>query len=609
VSPKLVQMRLTSPGPAERGKGEFVGWCMKTKTPATSWRVARIVALVTGACLHVSMGGALAEAQQPPGSAPPPSQPQATDTSSAQASAAAQPKFDLEAYDVDGNTLLDTTTIEAAVYPFLGPDRTREDVAAARDALQKAYQSRGYQTVVVEVPQQNARSGIVRFHIVEAPVGRLRVVDSQYHLPSRIKEQVPSLREGRVPNFNEAQKEVAELSRLPESRVTPIVKPGKSPGTVDIDLKVSDTLPVSASLEVNNDHSQNTSVLRTLPSVSYSNLWQLGHSFTATAVLAPENLDDSEVFSANYMAPIWGTPWNVMAYGYYSNSNVATLGGTNALGKGYGIGVRGILGLPQISDFGLGEFAETFTFGADFKQSYQDIYLGGKLSPCDELHTESTDFIVPHCIIYYAPLFASYKLDQATASATTSITASVTAGLRGTGSGKVAFQYLRANAQSNFVHANLDITDLRELFDDVWLSSRISAQISDQPLVPAEQFSLGGLTNLRGYLQSEAIGDDGILGSLELRSPSLASLANKYIDNPWIDDWRFYVFTDDGVARVIDTLPGQQSVFGLASFGGGTRLQLFSHFTGDVLMGMPLRNGPATKAWHPYTEFTVKTEL
>jgi hemolysin activation/secretion protein len=581
---------------------------MKRKTPARSWRAARFVAPMIGACLQASIGAALADAPQPPATPPaaPSSQPQPNDSSSAKASAPTPPKFDLEAYDVDGNTLLDTPTIEAAVYPFLGPDRTRDDVAAARDALQKAYQSRGYQSVVVEVPQQNARSGIVRFHIVEAPVGKLRVVDSQYHLPSRIKEQVPSLREGRVPNFTEAQKEVAELNRLPDSRVTPLVKPGRVPGTVDIDLKVNDALPVQASLEVNNDHSQNTSFLRTIPSVTYSNLWQLGHSFTATATLAPENINDSEVFSANYMAPIWDTPWTVMAYGYYSNSNVATLGGTNALGKGYGIGVRGILGLPQISDFGLGEFAETFTFGADFKQSYQDIYFGGKLSPCD---AADQYFIVPHCIIYYAPLFASYKLDQATASAATSITASVTAGIRGAGSGKVAFQYLRANAQSNFVHANLEFTDLRELYGDVWLSSRVSAQISDQPLVPAEQFSLGGLTSLRGYLQSEAIGDDGIVGSLELRSPSLAALTNKYIDNPWIDDWRFYVFTDDGVARVIDTLPGQQSTFGLASFGGGTRLQLFSHFTGDVLMGMPLRNGPATKAWHPYTEFTVRAEL
>jgi len=578
---------LTSLRPSERGKGEFVGRRMKTKTPATSWRVARVVAPIIGACLHASMGAALADAQQPLGSVPPASH--STDTSSAQGSTAAQPKFDLEAYDVDGNTLLDTPTIEAAVYPFLGPDRTRDDVAAAKDALEKAYHSRGYQSVVVEVPQQNARTGIVRFHIVEAPVGRLRVVASQYHLPSRVKEQVPSLREGQIPNFNEAQKEVAELNRLPESNVTPLVKPGKTPGTVDVDLKVSDTLPLHASLEVNNDHSQNTSVLRTIPSVTYANLWQLGHSFSATAILAPENLDDSEVFSGSYLVPIWGTSWSVLTYGYYSNSDVATLGGTAALGKGYAIGLRGILQLPQ-----LGGFSPTFSFGADFKHFLETLTLGNASTGAE---------------IDYVPLFASAKLDSATASSTTSITASLTAGLRGIGSGVAAFHNKRFEAQGNFVHANLDFTDLRELFDDVWLSSRLNAQISDSPLISSEQISLGGLTSLRGYLQSEALGDDGIVGSLEIRSPSLVPLANTFINHPWLNDWRLYVFTDDGVTRVLDSLPGQQSVFGFASFGGGSRLQLFSHFTGDVLMGMPLRNGPVTKVWHPYTEFTVRTEL
>jgi hemolysin activation/secretion protein len=563
---------------------------MKTRTPAKSWRPVCIAAPVVGFWLCMPLDTALAEAPpQQATPAQPASQTQQTPAPSAQAAAPTQPKFDLEAYDVEGNTLLDTPTIETAIYPYLGPDRTKDDVAAARDALLQAYRSKGYQSVVVEVPQQNARTGIVRFHVVEAPVGRLRVVGSEYHLPSRIKEQVPALREGKVPDFNQAQKEIAELNQSPETRVTPVVKSGKVPGTVDIDLKVSDSLPAHASLEVNNDHSQNTSVLRTIPSASYSNLWQLGHTVSVTAILAPENLDDSEVFSGSYLAPIWGTPWTVLAYGYYSNSDVATLGGTAALGKGYAIGLRGILQLPQLYDF-----SATFNFGADFKHFLESLSLGNSSTGAE---------------IDYVPVVASFKLDNATTTSSTSITASLTAGLRGIGGGVATFHNKRFEAQGNFVHANLDFTDLRELFDDVWLSSRLNAQIADSPLVSSEQFSLGGLTSLRGYLQSEALGDDGIVGSLELRSPSLVSLANTYVNHPWLNEWRFYAFTDDGVTRVLDSLPGQQYVFGFASFGAGSHLQLFKHFSADVLMGMPLRNGPVTRAWHPYTEFTVKTEL
>src|SRR5271165_6735986 len=58
--------------------------------------------------------------------------------------------FDVEAYDIDGAKLLPTVEVEAAVYPFLGPGRTAQDIDNARAALEKAYRDHGYQSVVVE---------------------------------------------------------------------------------------------------------------------------------------------------------------------------------------------------------------------------------------------------------------------------------------------------------------------------------------------------------------------------------------------------------------------------------------------------------------------------
>src|SRR5262249_52485763 len=159
---------------------------------------------------------------------------------------------------------------------------------------------------------------------------------------------------------------------------------------------------------------------------------------------------------------------------------------------------------------------------ADFKHFLEALTLGSASTGAE---------------IDYVPLFASVKLDTATASSTTSITGSLTAGLRGLGSGVAAFHNKRFAAQGNFVHANLDFTDLRELYADIWLASRVNAQIADSPLVSSEQFSLGGLTSLRGYLQSEALGDDGIVGSIELRSPSLVPLIDSFIDRDWLNEW------------------------------------------------------------------------
>lgn len=97
----------------------------------------------------------------------------------ADAAPAAQPAsnaprtFDLNEFIVRGNTKLQSIDIEKAVYPFEGPGKTIDDVNAARDALQKTYQDKGYQSVVVELPQQQVKDGVIVLQVVEAKVGRL----------------------------------------------------------------------------------------------------------------------------------------------------------------------------------------------------------------------------------------------------------------------------------------------------------------------------------------------------------------------------------------------------------------------------------------------------
>src|SRR5215472_13189539 len=82
---------------------------------------------------------------------------------SAAADAPAAPRpLDIEAYDVDGNTLLDQISVETAVYPYLGPDKTAADVERARSALEAFYHAHGFDSVVVEIPQQDVSDHIVR---------------------------------------------------------------------------------------------------------------------------------------------------------------------------------------------------------------------------------------------------------------------------------------------------------------------------------------------------------------------------------------------------------------------------------------------------------------
>jgi hemolysin activation/secretion protein len=491
--------------------------------------------------------------------------------------------FDVEAYDIDGNKLLEEIEVERAVYPFLGPGRTGADIDHARDALEKAYHDKGYQSVVVEIPAQSVSDNIVRLHVIEAPVGRLRVTGSRYHSLDVIRKEASAFQEGQVPNINEAQKELDELNRRPDRRVSPVLTAGTVPGTVDVNLKVDDNLPLHASLEFTNDHSPDTDPLRLTATTHYDNLWQAGHSVSFTYSVAPQDVSQSEIFAGSYLAPFANTPWSLLVYGYDSNSNVASLGGTTVLGKGYAIGTRGVLQLPA-----KGDLAQSVSFGLDFKNFIQDVTFGGATTP------------VP---IEYWPINAVYTLQRDGRGSSTKATLGFTAGLP-LGSNTATFDHARANAKPTFVHLNLDVTQTESLGGGVEAALRVSAQVANEPLVSNEQFAIGGLASVRGYLQSEEVGDDGFTGSLEVRSPIIAP---KFA--PFLDSLRFYIFSDGGTVTILDPAPGVEQYFALASAGVGMRFGFFKHLTGDVLVANPFITGMATHANQPRATFSLKTDF
>ena len=134
--------------------------------------------------------------------------------------------FPVRQFRVRGTKLLSHAEIADAVYPYTGLGRTLEDLENARAALEKAYHDKGYQSVGVELPQQNGTRGIIYLVAVENAVGRLRVRGSEYHLPSRIKENAPSLAEGTVPDFAKVQEDIVALNSWADRKVTPSLKPG-----------------------------------------------------------------------------------------------------------------------------------------------------------------------------------------------------------------------------------------------------------------------------------------------------------------------------------------------------------------------------------------------
>ena len=462
------------------------------------------------------------------------------------------------------------TEIEDAVYPFLGPGRTSADVEQARRALEQAFHDKGYQTVAVQIPRQEAKGGIVYLQVVEATVGRLRVKGARYFSPDQIKAHAPSLAEGKVVNFNEVPHDIVALNQSSDLRVTPTLSQGKLPGTVDIDLNVKDTLPVHGSLELNNRYSANTKPLRLIGSISDDNLWQLGHAVGFNFEIAPQRLRNAEIFSAYYLAPVPSVEgMSLMVQGTKQNSNVAAIGNTGALSRGKILGVRANFTLPAGHDF-----YQSISLGLDYKQFDQDITVG------------SSDISSP---ITYYPLSANYSATYAPKGSVTALNAGVTFDLRGTGSASAEFDNSRFGADGGFIYFHGDLSHTHDLPAGLQVFGKIQGQIADQPLLSAEQFSAGGLDTVRGYLEGEVPGDNAFCSSIEFRSPSVISWLGQKSG-----EWRFYIFGDAGWVTKIDTLPEETSRFSLESLGAGSRIQVLDHFSGSIDAAEPLTSQSTT---------------
>ncbi len=419
-------------------------------------------------------------------------------------------RFDIYEFVVVGNTALADEIIERAVYPHLGPDRTANDVNAAATALEKAYQDAGYMTVAVGIPEQSTASGVITLEVTEGRVERMRVTGAEYTLPSRVREATPSLAEGSVPNFADVQEELGRVGRNADLRVTPLLQPGRVPGSVNVELRLEDKSPLHGSLELNNKRSADTDAGRLEASIRYDNLWQRRHSIGLTYFSSPRNRDEVEVFGLNYAAPLG--PGILAAFYARSNSNIPTQFDTASLGRGDTYGARYVLPLPDRNR----GFFHSISFGLDYKDNDQDtVGIAG------------TSFSISQPVRYWV-MSAQYGLTlpfesgarlRFGATAAAGSTAMNERYIDCNGFRVEQFACRRDGATPGFFVGRFELEGRYPMGGGWVASARGDLQRANQPLINSEQFSAGGSDSVRGYLESERLGDEGERVRLELATP------------------------------------------------------------------------------------------
>ncbi|MBK8092081.1 MAG: BamA/TamA family outer membrane protein [Verrucomicrobiaceae bacterium] len=132
----------------------------------------------------------------------------------------------------------------------------------------------------------------------------------------------------------------------------------------------------------------------------------------------------------------------------------------------------------------------------------------------------------------------------------------------------------------------------------------MQGQASPSPLINTEQIAAGGISTVRGYLVATQLGDGGIIGSMELRTPALSETARDKNN-----EWRAYAFADATTALRQCHPAGEERTQSLASIGIGSRLRWKEHYFGSLDIGMPLITQPNSIAQHLNMTFRLGADF
>ncbi len=475
-----------------------------------------------------------------------------------QAPAEGGPRFDILEFVVVGDTLLGAAAIERAVYPFLGPGRTAGDAEDARKALERAYQAAGYLSIAVTLPQQRVDAGEVRLEVTQATVDRLSVTGAKFHLPSRIREALPSLAPGNVPNFNEMQAELGLLARASADReITPLLSAGERPGTLAVELKVQDELALHGSTEINDKQSVGTETGRFEAGLSYGNLFQRGHSLGLNWFYSPRQPKQANILSATYQFPLGGPGDRLVLSATNSDSDTPTTLGGATVSRGKTVRLLWRDELPE---------REGLNHALSWGLTYHDL---------NDRNQDVAGFTLETPHLRYVTAQAAYDWNWAGAGGVagrqSSLRAELTVSLPGmnrrtvdcSGVEREQFACKREAAGPGFQVLGLTLSH-REPLGRWALVTRMQAQIADAPLVPSEQVAYGGEDSVRGYHDGELSADLGMALRFELQTPQAQ----------WRERWTlgaFGFFDAAGLRRLyaLSTEPANQS---MASAGAGLRL-------------------------------------
>jgi hemolysin activation/secretion protein len=460
------------------------------------------------------------------------------------------PSFAVTRYVVEGNSLLPAGQVESLLAPFAGPSRSFADVRRAAEALQDAYRRRGFNLVLVQLPEQELDQGVIRLRIVEPRIGRVQVEGNSAFSTGNVRSSLPGLQEGSAPNMRDVSASLKVANTNPAKQTTLELQSGAEPGVVDATVRVAEDKPWRIGLTADNTGTPETGRTRLGFLYQHANLWGLDHVASVQYTTSAEHPSKVSAYGAGYHVPLYRLGDSMDFFASYSNvdSGAITAGvlDLQVSGKGSVAGARYNHTLPS-----WGDLSSTLTFGIDWRAYKNDVALQGFQLGSD---------------ITVRPLSLAWSGQLPLASGLVALQLTGVQNIPGVSNGSDAdFTSQRAGARARYHLLRYAAAYTQPLPADWQLRLQFNGQATGDALVPGEQFGAGGANSVRGFMEREVTGDRGRFASAEIQTHN------------WCADrlqCRAVVFADAASVTRNDALPGEERHASIASAGFGVRLAM-----------------------------------
>ncbi|CAN1212316.1 ShlB/FhaC/HecB family hemolysin secretion/activation protein [Tumidithrix helvetica PCC 7403] len=407
--------------------------------------------------------------------------------------------------EILGSTVFSEQELQQEVASFLGKLSTTQDLLAIRAAITDLYTRNGYLTSGAFLPVQNQdfTKGIVRVQVVEGELERIDIVGL-----SRLQEDYARSRltqvGSRPVNIRSLESSLQLLQINPLfSSVKAELKAGSSVGRNVLTVQLTEANPWIGSLTLANIESPSVGDTGLYGTVATRNLTGFGDLLRIDL----GGTEGTRRYGVRYELPITDQSDLLLRYDWDSSRIIEppfSSIGINSRSQTASIGYRHFLFRDPNSELSLGltlDLRESQTFLLD------DIPFSFSVGPENGRSAVSV-----------------LRVSQAWSERTTNRVLDARSQFN-FGLGIFGATVNDSGTDGRFFSWQGQFQWVQALGKDFISIVRLGTQLTDNSLLPLEQFGIGGSETVRGYRQNLGVGDSGVLGTVEFRIPLLRDRA------------------------------------------------------------------------------------